>query len=145
MLTIGALSRETGVKVPTIRYYEEIGVMPPPARSAGGQRRYGRAALDRLAFVRHARELGFPLEAIRDLLSLADRPEQPCDAVDAIVRAQLRAVEARLARLAALKGELERMLESCAGGRIENCRVIEALGDHSLCSGEHDPQPDALA
>lgn len=141
MLTIGALSRATGVKVPTIRYYERIGLMPEPDRSAGNQRRYGGEALERLAFVRHARELGFPLEAIRDLLSLADRPERSCEAVDAVVRAQLRAVEARLERLTALKAELERMLAGCAGGSIETCRVIEVLSDRSRSAAAHDPAP----
>lgn len=70
MLTIGKLGEAAGVKVPTIRYYEQIGLLPEPDRSAGNQRLYGQSALDRLAFIRHARELGFPLDAIRDLLSL---------------------------------------------------------------------------
>ncbi len=137
MLTIGALAEATGVKVPTIRYYEEVGLLPEPSRSRGNQRRYGREALERLTFVRQARELGFPLDAIRELLSLADRPEQPCDAADAIVRRQLRAVDARLTRLEALKTELERMLAECAGGRIETCRVIEVLSDHDRCRLAH--------
>ena len=128
MLTIGKLGEAAGVKVPTIRYYEQIGLLPAPERSAGNQRLYGDPALDRLAFIRHARDLGFPLEAIRDLLSLSDRPDQPCEAADAIAREQLRAVEARIARLQALKTELERMIEQCAGGRIADCRVIETLG-----------------
>lgn len=80
MLTIGKLGEAAGVKVPTIRYYEQIGLLPEPDRSAGNQRLYGQSALDRLAFIRHARELGFPLDAIRDLLvSLTDpiNPAQP--------------------------------------------------------------------
>ena len=77
MLTIGKLGEAAGVKVPTIRYYEQIGLLPEPERSAGNQRLYGGKALDRLAFIRHARELGFPLEAIRDLLSLTDNPTTP--------------------------------------------------------------------
>jgi DNA-binding transcriptional MerR regulator len=137
VLTIGKLSEAAGVKVPTIRYYEQIGLLPEPERSAGNQRLYGRPALDRLAFVRHARDLGFPLEAVRDLLSLADRPDRPCAAADAIARRQLAAVEARLARLTALKAELERMISQCARGTIADCRVIEVLGDHSLCAHEH--------
>ena len=75
MLTIGTLGRKTGTKVQTIRYYEQIGLIPEPGRTEGGQRRYGDAALDRLSFIRHARELGFPLQAIRDLLSLTDNPD----------------------------------------------------------------------
>ncbi|MFZ0097579.1 MAG: helix-turn-helix domain-containing protein [Gemmobacter sp.] len=137
MLTIGKLGAQAGVKVPTIRYYEQIGLLPEAERSAGNQRLYSRQALDRLAFIRHARDLGFTLDAIRDLLSLSDRPEQSCDAADAIARAQLAEVERRLARLTALKAELERMVLQCAGGRIADCRVIEVLSDHSLCATDH--------
>ena len=137
MLTIGKLGAKAGVKVPTIRYYEQIGLLPEAERSAGNQRLYGTKALDRLAFIRHARDLGFTLEAIRDLLSLSDNPDQSCAAADAIARAQLVEVESRLARLTALKAELERMVVQCAGGRIADCRVIEVLGDHSLCATDH--------
>lgn len=129
MLTIGKLGQATGTKVPTIRYYEQIGLLPVPERSAGNQRLYGRVAQERLAFIRHARELGFPLDAIRDLLSLQDNPEQPCAAADAIARQQLLAVEARLVRLRALKAELERMVAQCAHGTVADCRVIETLAD----------------
>ncbi|OZA07574.1 MAG: hypothetical protein B7Y02_13720, partial [Rhodobacterales bacterium 17-64-5] len=73
----------------------------------------------------------------RDLLSLADRPDQSCAAADAIAQAQLMEVESRIARLTALKAELERMVVQCAGGRIADCRVIEVLGNHSLCATDH--------
>lgn len=146
MLTIGKLGEAAGVKVPTIRYYEQIGLLPEPDRSAGNQRLYGQSALDRLAFIRHARELGFPLDAIRDLLSPSDRPDQSRAAADVIARAQLAEVESRLARLTALKGELERMVVQCAGGRIADCRVIEVLGDHSLCATDHQhPESEAAS
>jgi DNA-binding transcriptional MerR regulator len=131
------LGQAAGVKVPTIRYYEQIGLLPEAGRSAGNQRLYDRKAQERLAFIRHARELGFGLDAIRDLLSLADRPDQPCDAADAIARAQLAAVEARIGRLNALKVELERMVAQCARGRIADCRVIETLSDRALCATDH--------
>ena len=137
MLSIGKLGQATGVKVPTIRYYEQIGLLPEAGRSAGNQRLYDGATLDRLAFIRHARELGFGLDAIRDLLSLQDRPDQPCAAADAIARAQLAAVQARIDRLNALKVELDRMVVQCAHGRIADCRVIETLGNHSLCHADH--------
>ena len=129
--TIGDLAQQTRCKVQTIRYYEEIGLMPAPARTAGNQRRYDQRHVDRLAFIRHSRELGFPLDAIREMLSLSDRPEQPCDAVDHLARRQLEQVEQRLARLSVLKAELERMIEQCAGGRVRDCRIIEALSDPS--------------
>ena len=137
MLTIGKLGEAAGVKVPTIRYYEQIGLLPEAERSAGNQRLYGRRTMDRLTFIRHARDLGFPLEAIRDLLSLSDRPDQSCAAADAIAQTQLAAVGARIGRLLALKAELERMVVQCAGGVIADCRVIEVLGDHSQCHSVH--------
>lgn len=142
MLTIGKLGEAAGVKVPTIRYYEQIGLLPEPERSAGNQRLYGAKALHRLAFIRHARDLGFPLEAIRDLLSLADRPEQSCAAADIIATEQLAAVKARIARLTALKAELERMITQCAQGTIADCRVIEVLSDHTLCADDHPTEPE---
>ena len=111
--------------------------MPEAGRSTGNQRLHEQAAQERLAFIRHARELGFPIEAVRDLLSLQDRPEQPCAEADAIARRQLAAVEARLARLRSLKGELERMVARCAHGTVAGCRVIETLADHGLCHGDH--------
>jgi DNA-binding transcriptional MerR regulator len=137
MLSIGKLSDSAGVKVPTIRYYEQIGLLPEAERSGGNQRLYSVAARDRLAFIRHARDLGFPLEAIRDLLSLSDHPEQSCAAADRIAQAQLVAVEGRIARLMALKSELERMVAQCAGGSVADCRVIECLGNHAHCTSEH--------
>ncbi|MDX2289791.1 MAG: helix-turn-helix domain-containing protein [Hyphomicrobiaceae bacterium] len=137
MLTIGKLGAQAGVKVPTIRYYEQIGLLAQAERSAGNQRLYSRKALERLAFIRHARDLGFTLEAIRDLLSLSDNPDQSCAAADTIAQEQLAAVEARITRLLALKAELQRMVAQCAGGVIADCRVIEVLGDHSLCATDH--------
>ncbi|WP_281954713.1 MerR family transcriptional regulator, partial [Pseudophaeobacter arcticus] len=109
MLTIGTLAKRTGTKVQTIRYYETIGLMPEPERTEGGQRRYGQADLDRLGFVRHGRQLGFSLEAIRELLDLADNPAQSCADADSIAQRQLKQVEDRIARLQALQIELKRM------------------------------------
>lgn len=134
--TIGRLARATGCKVQTIRYYEQIGLLPEPVRSEGNQRLYGQDDIDRLAFIRHARELGFPLQAIRDLLSLSDEPNQSCEAVDAIAQTQLDEVERRIARLEALRLELTRMTEHCRGGRVSDCRIIAVLSDHALCEAE---------
>lgn len=147
-LSIGALASETGSNVQTIRYYEQIGLLPPAERTEGNQRRYGRDHVARLAFVRHSRELGFPLEAIRELLSLSDTPDRACDAADEVARRQLRAVEARIKRLKALQAELKRMIAQCSGGKIADCRVIEVLGDssHSLCVAHRHSTPEpALA
>ncbi|MEM1429716.1 MAG: helix-turn-helix domain-containing protein [Pseudomonadota bacterium] len=145
MLSIGALSRQTGTKVPTIRYYEKIGLLPEPGRSTGGQRRYGSAEADRLAFIRHARQLGFPLDDIRELLDLSDHPDRPCEEVDAIARRQLDLIGQRLERLVALQGELQRMVTSCQGGATSDCRVLEVLRSHAncLCETPGDRAPDA--
>ncbi|MCB1972701.1 MAG: helix-turn-helix domain-containing protein, partial [Geminicoccaceae bacterium] len=129
-LTIGRVARAANCKVQTIRYYEQIGLMPEPGRTEGGQRRYGDDELDRLAFIRHARQLGFSLEAIRELLDLSDHPHRPCLEADAIARRQLKQVEQRLARLEALRTELQRMVHECSGGQTADCRVLEVLRDH---------------
>lgn len=136
---IGALARQTGTKVQTIRYYEQIGVMPEPVRTEGGQRRYGQAHLDRLAFIRHSRELGFSLNQIRSLLDLSDRPDRTCQEADRIAKENLRAVRRRIQSLRALEEELERMVVECDGGRVCDCRVIEVLSDHGKCL--HDAHP----
>jgi DNA-binding transcriptional MerR regulator len=136
-VAIGEAARESGVKVPTIRYYEQIGLMPAPPRTDGNRRLYDERDLRRLAFIRHARELGFEIEAIRTLLVLQDEPGQSCDTADGIARARLDEVEQRIAGLKALKVELERMLEGCRHGRVLECRVIEILADHEQCLHEH--------
>lgn len=139
-ITIGRLSAETGVKVPTIRYYEQIGLMAKPPRSEGNKRKYDRAARERLRFIRHARDLGFPLEAVRELLSMSGAPGDPCAAADEIARRQLAEVELRIARLTALREELQRMLGRCAHGTISDCRVIEVMGNHDLCQHTHQAE-----
>lgn len=138
MLTIGGMAKRTGTKVQTIRYYEQIGLMPDPGRTEGGQRRYGEAELDRLSFIRHSRQLGFPLDAIRELLDLSDHPDRPCCEADVIARRQLKQVEQKMERLTALRTELQRMVHECSGGKSADCRVLEVLRDHSECLTEHE-------
>lgn len=135
--SIGRVAKAAGCKVQTIRYYEQIGLLAAPMRTAGNQRIYHRADVDRLTFIRHARSLGFPLDSIRNLLSLSDAPEKSCDVADKIANEQLVAVEQRIERLQSLKTELERMIMHCKGGRVADCRVIEVLSDHSLCQSDH--------
>ncbi|GHD98492.1 MerR family transcriptional regulator [Defluviimonas sp. 20V17] len=142
MHTIRTLARPTGTKVQTIRYYEQIGLMPESGRSAGGQRRYDDAQLDRLAFIRHARQLGFPLGAIRELLDLSDHPDRDCGAADAIARRRLREVDTRIVRLEALRRELQRMITACRGGTTSDCRVLEVLRDHAECLADHHGDVD---
>lgn len=139
--SIGRLARETGCKVQTIRWYEEIGLMPEPRRTPGNQRIYGPEHAARLAFIRHARELGFPLDDVREMLAMGDLPGESCEAVDAVARRHLSQVKGRIERLKGLEAELERMIEQCRGGTVADCRIIGVLSDysHAQClSDEHD-------
>jgi DNA-binding transcriptional MerR regulator len=135
-MPIGALAEETGVKVPTIRYYESVGLLPEPDRTESNRRTYGRDAVRRLRFIRHARELGFEVDAIRQLLGLADQPDRPCHEADAIARAHLTDIDHKIARLVALRSEVQQMLDRCAQAQIRECRVIEVLADHGECRHE---------
>ena len=146
--TVGQLARETGIAVGTVRHYEKIGLLPPAARSEGNQRLFSEAARRRLGFLRHARDLGFPLDAVRELLDLADHPDRPCDLADVIARRHLADVEGRIARLEGLRRELVRMVEGCAhaneGGAVAECRVIETLADHAHCASDHGGGEDGV-
>lgn len=138
MYSIGQMSRQTGVKVPTIRYYEETGLMAAAERSAGNQRRYDDASLRRLTFIRHARDLGFSIESIRGLIDLEEHPDWSCSSARAIAQSQLETVRAKLTKLHALEGELQRMVTECHGdGPAEDCAIMATLNDHGLCRGDH--------
>ncbi|MDX2423513.1 MAG: helix-turn-helix domain-containing protein [Amphritea sp.] len=136
--SIGEMAKVGNCKVQTIRYYEEIGMLLKPGRTVGNQRVYTQAHRDRLNFIRHSRELGFSLAQIRTILALNDDPSHCCAEVDKIARAHLSEVESKIARLDDMRTELQRMIGACAGGQVSDCRIIEALSDHSLClSDEH--------
>lgn len=137
MYSIGALSRETGVKVPTIRYYEQIGLLPEGARNAGNQRRYDQDGVEALGFIKHARDLGFSLEDIRALMGLNGELGDDCAEANRIAESQLEMVRARIARLRLLEQELERIVHLCDGGNGGQCKVLTALGDHGQCESEH--------
>lgn len=139
-VTIGRAAELSGIKVPTIRYYEEIGLIGSPARTQSNRRLYDQADLSRLAFIRHARQLGFGVDAIRALIDLQDQPDRPCAEADGLAQARLAEVEARIASLEALRAELKRMIEGCRHGRIDQCRVIEVLADHAQCR-HHGAEP----
>jgi DNA-binding transcriptional MerR regulator len=124
---IGIASSRSGLKVPTIRYYEEIGLLPAPPRTRTNRRHYDDADLRRLVFIRQARQLGFEIGSIRTLLAIQDNPDQSCEAVDAIARARLGEVERRIESLLKLKVELQRMVADCSRGRVAECRIIEML------------------
>lgn len=136
-MKIGELSRVTGTNVETIRYYERIGLLPEPDRTSGNYRNYVPAHVERLSFIRHARGLGFDLADVRSLLNLAEEPGQDCGEADRIASGHLRAVERKIGQLEQLQSELARMITQCRGGQIADCRIMQALGDHALCEGEH--------
>jgi DNA-binding transcriptional MerR regulator len=135
-ISIGAVAKATGVKVPTIRYYEDVGLLPVADRTGSNRRTYDSATIQRLRFIRHARDLGFAVEAIRQLLDLTDQPDRSCSDVDAIARLHLADIDEKIARLAALRREVKRMVEEGEHGRVAECRVIEVLGDHDACLHE---------
>ena len=126
-LAIGALSKRTGSKVETIRYYERVGLLPPPARSAAGYRLYGTEHLKRLTFVRRARALGFSIDEVRKLLDLADHRQRPCAEARTLAAAHLADVRARIADLQAMERVLGETVARCADGRSARCPLIDAF------------------
>ncbi len=138
MFSIGQISKRTGVKVPTIRYYEQKGLLAAPERTEGNQRRYGSAELERLGFVKHARELGFSLQAISDLIELQEHPDRSCKEASDIASEQLKLVRTKIDRLKRLERELNRISVGCSGdGVAEHCYVLTSLADHYLCQTDH--------
>ena len=136
-MKIGELARRAGSNSETVRYYERIGLLPRPGRTDSNYRDYSSKDVERLAFIRHARGLGFELADIRSLIDLAEQPEQDCGQVDAIASRHLEAVETKMAQLDRLRGELGRMVAQCRGGSVSSCRIIQVLADHGLCSADH--------
>jgi DNA-binding transcriptional MerR regulator len=137
MFSIGDLSGRTGVKVTTIRYYEQQGLLPDPERTDGGQRRYDRDGLRRLAFIKHARDLGLKIGAIRDLIALSNRPDQSCADAHRIASAHLADIRDRIERLRRLEAELDRIARHNDSGVAADCCVLDALEDHGQCSDRH--------
>lgn len=130
-LSIGAVAKRTGCTVPTIRYYEEIGLLPPAARTDAGQRHYGEAALRRLTFIRRCRDFGFSIEQVRELVGLVDQPDRPCTEVRDIAAVHLAEVRRKLEELKALEASLDTFVCSCdtacAGGAAVDCTILEDL------------------
>lgn len=132
-LMIGDLGRKTGTKLNTIRFYEEVGLLPKPARTASGRRTYGEDDLQRLRFIRHARKLGFGTEVIRSLLALAEHPERRCEEARDLAIRHMAEVEARIRSLEALRSELGGILAACSGeGRVADCAILGALDGMQL-------------
>ncbi|MEZ5872513.1 MAG: helix-turn-helix domain-containing protein [Nitratireductor sp.] len=136
MYSIGELSKRCGVKIPTIRYYEQMGLLEVEERSEGNQRRYSADGLNRLSFIRHSRDLGFSIGDIRQLLELSRHRENPCKDAHDIAARHLRAVQQRIRKLKRLEQELKR-ISLCEAGTVADCAVIETLADHAQCETEH--------
>jgi MerR family transcriptional regulator, copper efflux regulator len=137
MLTIGALAGRTGSSVPTVRYYEEIGLLPKARRGPGGQRLYDESDLKRLTFVRRCRDFALPIEKIRELISLMDSPEQDCSKARDVAAFHLGEVRKKLAELKALEDGLSQFADSCtarcAGGPARDCVILEDLSTRASC------------
>ncbi len=130
-LSIGAVAKRAGCTVPTIRYYEEVGLLPPAARTDAGQRHYGDAALRRLTFIRRCRDFGFSIEQVRELVGLVDQPDRPCVEVRDIAAIHLGEVRRKLEELKALEASLNAFVcncdTACAGGAAVDCTILEDL------------------
>ncbi|MBI1774452.1 MAG: helix-turn-helix domain-containing protein [Proteobacteria bacterium] len=129
LLTRGALAVRTGCNIETIRYYEQIGILPPPPRSQSGHRLYDQALLKRLNFVRRSRDLGFTLEEIRELLRLVDGGKYTCAQVEALVLEHVREIQRKISDLRKLKNVLETMASHCSRGKVPECPIIDVLFD----------------
>lgn len=125
--SIGVLSTRSKVNIETIRYYERVGLLRKPARTAGGYRTYRPTDIDRLRFIRRARDLGFALDDIRRLLDLADQKSRSCRRVTEIAVAHLVDVRAKLSDLERMEGVLSGLVDSCSAGTMPDCPLLETL------------------
>ncbi len=126
---IGAMSRETGVNIETIRYYERIALMPEPGRTQGGNRQYTQTHLKRLSFIKRSRELGFSIDEIRAMLKMVDQDGVSCGEVHALTVERLASVKEKIKHLKKLERALTRMAAECARGDVPDCPIIETLFD----------------
>ena len=128
-MRIGELAQATGTKAETIRYYEREGILPYADRTDSNYRDYSKDHLATLTFVRRARELGFSMAQVRELLALSDRDDKPCQDVDRLVRSQIDEVQRKIDDLTAMRDELSRMLAACDTDKIGQCRIVESLAN----------------
>lgn len=137
MFSIGQISKASKVKVPTIRYYESIGLLAKPARNQGNQRRYAETDLQQLKFIKHARQLGLDLTAIRELISLKTSESMDCESADKIAVAHLQTIRERITALQSLEQELVR-ISACENDQgVRNCNILNSIADHDLCAHDH--------
>ena len=127
--TIGKLSELTNCKIPTIRYYEQIEILPKADRSEGNQRRYTTVHLQRLNFVRHCRALGFNLDEVRQLIHLQTCSHHNPHEAHLIAQQHLVDVQDKIKKLQALSLELQELMKCCADGKAHNCQILNALSE----------------
>lgn len=149
-ISIGLLARQAGCTVPTIRYYEEIGLLPAVPRTEGGRRAYGTETVRRLSFIRRCRDFCFSIEQVRELMGLVDEPDRPCIEVREVAAEHLAQVRDKLAELQALERNMAAFVESCdtacAGGATVDCAILEDLaspGDTPLLHALAAPNAQA--
>jgi MerR family transcriptional regulator, mercuric resistance operon regulatory protein len=134
MFGIGALSRDTGCHIETIRYYEKLGLLPEPQRSAGGHRLYNKTHLKHLTFILKARSLGFSLDKTRELLSLSENSHSSCSEALMLVEANLEAVGEKMVELQRIKEALLVMAgdckDCCPSAKAPECTIVESLSNN---------------
>lgn len=126
-VTIGEISRRTGVNIETIRYFEKIGLIASPLRTSGGHRVYGEDHLRQLGFIRRARDLGFSPAEVRGILQLGGPTGACCDEVREIASRHLHTVRSKMADLARLEKLLASTIDRCSGGHAPGCAIIEMI------------------
>lgn len=142
-LTIGQLAERAGIGVETVRYYEKEGLLDQPRRPIGSVRRYGREALERLAFVHEAKELGFTLKEIRDLIELRSNPQTDAAAVRGRAVAKLSQIERKLMQFDRMRATLRDLLSRCPGaGGLGECPIVQAL---TVTAVEDEPKIKRLS
>jgi len=135
--SIGQAAKSSGVKVTTIRYYESVGLMPEPRRVESGRRVYDQTSVNLLGFIRHSRDLGFTVNAIRELIDLQNNPGTDCAKADELARHHLIETQKRIEQFHVLERELMRMIDGCSGGEVGSCEIVTSLFDHSKCLSDH--------
>ena len=126
-MLIGSLAAQTGVNIETIRYYERVGLIPSPPRTAGGHRDYSKHHVQQLTFIRRGRELGFSLDDIRALLGLASRSNLACAEAKNITLRQLSGVRGKISSLKKLERALKQMSDTCEPDTNKPCPIFDAL------------------
>lgn len=127
-MKIGELASAAGVQIPTIRFYEQEALLPPPARTAGNYRRYDESHVQRLAFVRHCRSLDMSLDDVRVLLKFKDRQRGPCDEVNELLDKHILQLAKRIEELKSLEGQLIALRAQCCEGQVaERCGILDGL------------------